>query len=272
MLSEEKSRELRQRYNPDGSRLRCAQLRLSCMLSYIDDVCRRHGLRYWIDSGTLLGAVRHGGFIPWDDDADVCMPRADLLRLRDILLREEADGPYAVQCRATDGGHWNAWVVLRDRRSFYWHCPPLASDHAKRFRGLQVDIFPVEEGVSQPLHRLAARLHRVLLVRPSLGHRGFGWLRRWSPWVWRLLSGVVYPAFRRLGRLSASGDLEKGYGIPFESRHRAADVFPLSTIAFEGLQLSCPARPEAYLTAMYGRWEDLPSGSVLGHQVELIIN
>ena len=51
------------------------------MLVWLDAVCRRHGIRYWLGSGTLLGAVRHGGFIPWDDDVDIELPREDYQKL-----------------------------------------------------------------------------------------------------------------------------------------------------------------------------------------------
>lgn len=273
MLSDEKQRHLRQQFNPDGSQLREAQLRIVDMLLFLDGICRRHGLRYWIDSGTLLGAMRHGGFIPWDDDADVCMPREDMLRLRDILLHEEHHEHYVLQCRATDPGHTNPWVVLRDKRSFYWHTDGLLSEHDKRYRGLQVDIFPMEEGVSQPLHRMAAQLHRRLLLNPALQRRGFGWLRPMAPALWGMLTRVVYPVFRRMGRRLSDGDWEKGYGIPFESRHPKDDIFPLSTVAFEDVTLACPARPDKYLTAMYGAWEDLPQEhQCQGHQVTLITN
>ena len=56
---------------------RLVQARLLEILKAIDKVCRRHHLTYYLLAGTMLGAVRHGGFIPWDDDADVGMPRQD---------------------------------------------------------------------------------------------------------------------------------------------------------------------------------------------------
>lgn len=68
--------ELRQRYNPDGSLLRRQQMRMLHILVEVDKICQRHNIRYWLSSGTLIGAVRHGGFIPWDDDLDIEMMRA----------------------------------------------------------------------------------------------------------------------------------------------------------------------------------------------------
>ena len=66
---------------PEGSDLRRMQHRMTEMLRVIDAICRRHGLRYWLCSGTLLGAVRHEGYIPWDDDLDIEMMRPDYDRL-----------------------------------------------------------------------------------------------------------------------------------------------------------------------------------------------
>lgn len=87
MITDTLQNELRERYNPDGSILRKQQLRMLEMLQYIDFVCKKHNIRYWLCSGTLLGAVRHGGFIPWDDDVDIEMLREDYKRLVRILKR-----------------------------------------------------------------------------------------------------------------------------------------------------------------------------------------
>ena len=65
--------KLRQQFNPDGSPLRQLQIRLLDLLRFFDDFCNEHGIKYWLSSGTCLGAIRHGGFIPWDDDVDVEM-------------------------------------------------------------------------------------------------------------------------------------------------------------------------------------------------------
>ncbi|MBQ3787039.1 MAG: LicD family protein, partial [Lachnospiraceae bacterium] len=62
------------------------------VLKEIDDICRRHDIRYFADWGTLLGTVRHGGFIPWDDDLDICMLRDDYVRFRQVADAELPEG------------------------------------------------------------------------------------------------------------------------------------------------------------------------------------
>ena len=83
--------ELRKRFNPDGSLLRRQQLRMLELLEVIDVICRKHQIPYWLSSGTLIGAARHKGFIPWDDDMDICMKRPDynrFLQIADQIMPE----------------------------------------------------------------------------------------------------------------------------------------------------------------------------------------
>ena len=105
MMDCKTQKELRETYNPDGSLLRKHQLKMLEMLKYIDQVCRKHAIDYWLCSGTLLGAVRHGGFIPWDDDVDIEMRKEDYQRLIEILKRDIKAG-YALQIHETDENHF----------------------------------------------------------------------------------------------------------------------------------------------------------------------
>lgn len=80
--------ELKNKYNPEGSTLRKAQLRMLDMVLYIDKICKENNLQYHIESGNLLGAVRHNGFIPWDDDFDIALYRRDYKKLIKILKKQ----------------------------------------------------------------------------------------------------------------------------------------------------------------------------------------
>ena len=78
---------LRAKYNPEGSLLRRDQMELLKMLRVVADICDANGIQWWLSSGTLLGAARHEGFIPWDDDLDIVLLRKDCKRLERILER-----------------------------------------------------------------------------------------------------------------------------------------------------------------------------------------
>ena len=74
--------------------LRDIQLLYVELLRFVDNVCKKHEINYWLDGGTLLGAVRHGGFIPWDDDVDLTMLRKDYNKLLEVLPLEISKHDY----------------------------------------------------------------------------------------------------------------------------------------------------------------------------------
>ena len=121
--------ELRKRFNPDGSLLRRQQLRMLELLEVIDVICRKHQIPYWLSSGTLIGAARHKGFIPWDDDLDIEMLRSDYLRLLKVLPQELPDN-LALQTNETDPNYIFIYGKLRDKDS---HLEETNSKYLHRF-------------------------------------------------------------------------------------------------------------------------------------------
>ena len=115
MIDKKIQENLRMRFNPDNSVLRKHQLRMLDMLIYFDNFCRKHNLKYWLSSGTLIGAVRHQGFIPWDDDVDVEMLREDYLKMLELL--KETDR-FILQTKDNDEYYAVPYGKLRDKYSY----------------------------------------------------------------------------------------------------------------------------------------------------------
>lgn len=257
--------ELRAKYNLDGSDLRKAQLRMTKMLGFIDKVCRDNGIKYWLDSGTLLGARRHGGFIPWDDDTDICMTREDAKKFKDIMLHNNPSNEFVLQCRETDKGYFGPWMVLRDLKTEYIQNSEL---HKKRkYRGLQVDIFPVEDKYVSVLFVLANKIQSHFIDKPLQ--------RVKNPF---LSSILAYPSFYLLHFFififrcvsPRRNSIRKCFATPIVwKKISKQNVFPLdSTITFEGLELMCPHNVDGYLTEQYGNWREIPS-KIQTHEVLL---
>lgn len=110
------------------------------ILDEIDRVCRKNGLHYSLYAGTLLGAVRHQGFIPWDDDLDVCMPRADYEKLLEIW-NHEADSRYILLNKRLFPQYTQSFSKIRKDHTCF-----LQSDRerGKYHTGIFVDIFPAD--------------------------------------------------------------------------------------------------------------------------------
>lgn len=102
-------------------------------------VCEKHKLQYFLIGGTALGAIRHKGFIPWDDDLDVGMPRPDYDKL--MKLSKEFKSPYFLQNYLTDFGHVLPYAKIRNSNTTY-------IENFHRFHpinhGIWIDIFPID--------------------------------------------------------------------------------------------------------------------------------
>ena len=125
-------------FNAEGTDLRKQQLVMLDMLVYFDSVCKENNITYWLSSGNLLGAVRHNGFIPWDDDVDVMMMRKDYIKLEKILAK---DLRYNFQTYKNDFFYTIPYAKLRDKKSE-------VSEHGRdkdyKYKGIFIDVFYLE--------------------------------------------------------------------------------------------------------------------------------
>ena len=261
--------ELRQRYNPDGSQLRRHQMRMLDILIEVDRICKKHHISYWLSSGTLIGALRHNGFIPWDDDLDIEMMRSDYLRLMEVLPQELPEW-LALQSDKTDPAYFYFYAKVRDRRSLLEE----TLDYARRWKeqGIYIDIFPMEP---HPIW-----LHK--LTEKSVGHMYKIWRTstddekalRQVLRIFKLNNCLLFPCLRGmlafLSPLFGKKLITSGMGIPFHNPRYLKEIFPLATHTFEGREFPVPGNADAHLRHIFGDYMQLPDLSRLAPHVAKI--
>ena len=243
-------------YNGEGTTLRKMQLRLLDILTEIDKICRKHDIQYWIDFGTLLGAVRHRGFIPWDDDIDVAMPSEDYRRFLEIAPKELPDNLF-LQTQSTDTSYHFLLNKVRDKNSFFI---TQHEDFTKDYnKGLYIDIFEVV-----PYPQVNPRFQKKLLR--WLYKTNFFFSVKQSVTLKNHLAAISFPIIKgSLNLVWAILNLKPknkfGYEkrfSPYGNSYTADMVFPLKDIVFEGKTFLAPANPDRYLTSIYKDYMRIP--------------
>ncbi len=237
---------------------RAVQLKQLGILREIHAICTRNNIDYWLDGGTLLGAVRHGGFIPWDDDIDIAMRLEDLPRFIEAA-RRELPPQLVIQSPATDPNVRLPIYKVRDTDSFIVEAD---DDFSRSYaKGLFVDIFPMMPypSFSRPfvkrITRGYCRANAILHTQHTYSLRSFaeffyfGAKRACFKTLW-VLGGL----FTRKDEYFSNTLNNNGYGI----MHRNSCIFPTRPIAFEGETFNGPADPDEYLTDLYRNYMQLP--------------
>lgn len=255
MISPEKQAELRGKFNPDGSPMRRRQLRMLEILKFIDRVCADNNISYWLSSGTCLGAIRHGGFIPWDDDIDIELLEPDFRRLRKAWLALE-NPPFAWQDYSTDPAYVNPNPKIRDLGSVIQEPDPRGWDY--KYRGLFVDVFHIRPSVSVKLDK-AVNLYQKHLLWPLAAVRSRGVQRRLLRPAFWLFRTVVTPVANFFARIGAGQRLRHAPGSLFTKPRRLTDVRSTVRVPFEGELLPVPVGYDSYLRTIYGDYNELPT-------------
>ena len=235
------------------------------LLKNVADFCEAHDFRYFMVGGTLLGAVRHQGFIPWDDDIDIAMPRPDY----DRFLESYADGNYKVLHIGNCSSYAYPFAKVVDTRTFLvekdmvqTECPEL---------GLNIDIYPMDGvkdlsvGTRKKMRKQAVFAHRLgFALPPKKGSGILDFLKRWF-WVLRFAVPGRKWYYSRLNRQLRSTPFDSSaYVTSAFGRRCEKEIVPSSAFTafvrmpFERESFRAPAGYGLYLEQMYGDYMQLP--------------
>ena len=253
----------------DDSSLKKIQKAELYLLVEFDKVCREQGLTYFLDSGTALGAIRHGGFIPWDDDIDVSMPRKDYDRFMEIGQSYLPDNVF-LQNRRTEKNYIRYAAKLRLKGTVFPETDGVPYEH----NGIFIDIFPFDniagnrfwarfnvKTVVEMLHVIRTYRGQDLGVSPSRVRRGISMIiKRMPKWFINSLERFCLKIAQR------NKDKETRFMTCYFWRMSqtkqylfdTSKMLPVKDVLFEGQEVKIMNNPDHYLTLMYGNYMQLP--------------
>ena len=244
------------------------QTMLVDMLGWFHGMCEENSLRYYIIAGTMLGAIRHKGFIPWDDDIDVGMPRADYEKLRELCKQKQHDR-YFIEYPGLENKKYTYLTA-----KVYDTSTTLIEKRRRPIkRGIYIDIFPLD-GIGNTMEEAEKnykpfRRHfdlQLMITTAFLKRRSL--YKNVATLVGRVISPVFVRDYKHLKKLDdlcrrfdfdhskivsnlMGGSGTKGM-VPVEYFGKPTPV-QFETLTVYGLE-----NPDAYLSAMYGDYMKLP--------------
>lgn len=244
--------------------LRTVQLTEVEMLIEIDRICKKYEIQYCISAGTQLGAVRHQGFIPWDDDADIAFLRPEYEKFR-IACEEELDKErfYFQDYRNTPGYRWGYGKLRRKGTEFI----RLNQEHMPYEQGIFVDIMPYDNVpdnyIIRKIHNFRCFLYRKSFWAP-LGKLQSAGLEKF---VYQILEKIpdekLYASYNRFISKSNQKETKRIRILTFpvpgnECGYLRKCFVELAPTQFEGITVMGMKDYDTYLSYKYGDYMELP--------------
>lgn len=227
--------------------------------------CDKHELYYTLAGGTLLGAIRHGGFIPWDDDIDINMPREDFEKLRKLLAKEQISSNISFDGVNTKSNLY-PFIRIYDNRT------EQKMEDCNGLTGIWIDIFPVdcvpENEVDQKVLFMKARFWRASVIAINADLRNSkGFKKNIAKAIFKIMAFILGKRFfvtqasknaQQYNNQETNyiGGILWGYGRG--EILTKDEYFNSEKVKFNDEYFNAPRAWEKYLTGLYGDYMKLP--------------
>lgn len=261
----------RKEYKNDITGLQYVALEI---LKEFDRICRKNNIEYWITDGTLLGAVRHRGFIPWDDDIDVCIKSEDEEKLSKIMKEEL---PYYLYFCSKDKLKFQTnfnFCKLKDRYSYVKE--PI---EAKDNQGIWIDIFPMTSVKENKLIYYIINYIVKYIPKERFHPNDSAVKKIIRVFIYKILGifnlktreSIFNKFYKTIAEKKEKDSLIYMHGQEWWHTYKKKWIFPLKEIEFEGHKFFCPNDSNKYLESYYGKnyMEIPPENKRITHSIEI---
>ena len=235
------------------------------ILNEIVRICEKHELNYILTAGTLIGAIRHKGFIPWDDDIDIALPRKDFNKLINIC-KTELDEKFYLDCPDTNNKYWLPLFKIRKKNTIY---EEMFQEKYQGCKGIWVDILPLDNAEKNNSIFLKIQAGIVNEIRYAIAlkckykkSRKLDSFKRWLSLVYiYILSMLPIKTLTKLQQkiMSLNKNDNSKYVVNLASKYGykkqtflREKIFPISKIKFEEKIYNAPNDVDYYLSTIYG--------------------
>lgn len=232
------------------------------LLEEVDRICVKHHISYSVEGGTLLGTIRHKGFIPWDDDVDIAMVRSEYLKFCEVCKKELDTEKYFLQNHDTDPEYrWGYAKVLRNDTSFIRY----GQEHLKMRRGVYVEIFPMDGIPESPIQKSLFNFLRLCCRKIMYSEVGkVSCEKIGKRWGFRVLNLIpIDAAFAVLDFLARRYDEKKASYVTClsfpdcwvkgEKGFKREYYLETKRMLFEGKEVNVPQKEIELLVVLYGK-------------------
>lgn len=237
------------------------------ILKEVDGICRKHGIHYSMGYGSLIGTIRHDGFIPWDDDIDICLLRKDYVKFKEIC-KKELDSRFFYQSNDTDPEYFLLYDKIRLNGTIF------KESHLSSYdihHGVYIDIFPIDyipdNSLRQYFQLVCFHFFRSGLMSKYLVLGARGWKKKSIAAVLRMLyCWISLPTLYKNANRVATwyDDAPKQRIMNFLTPYRLKEIFSSDLYEeyirhkFEDMEVEIVEKYDLFLKQIYGNYMKLP--------------